>query len=213
MAFLVDGSASIKNLPAEDISRYKDLIKSVYNFYNVSQNGANVGVVVYSSNATTEFKFDKYYSKSDINSAIDAIVFPGEATRIGSGLTAVRKYLFANGRSGIPNFLVVLTDGVATDDITLSSAFLRAMKVYIVVVGIGEFYAKPQLDDMASDPDASYVFEASTYEMLETHMATQIKQRICNGRAKCYHFLKIKQCIILTARTNKMQLRTVSCFS
>ena len=188
LAFLVDGSASIKNLPADDISRYRNLIKSVYNFYNVSQHGANVGVVVYSSNATTEFKFDKYYSKFDINSAIDAIVFPGEATRIGSGLSAVRNDLFANGRNGIPNFLVVLTDGVATDDITLPSAFLRAMKVYILAVGIGEFYAKPQLEDMASDPDASYVFEASNYEMLATLTAAQIKQRICKGRGKCSYF-------------------------
>lgn len=185
LAFLVDGSASIKNLQPEDTTRYKDLIKSVYNFYNVSQNGANVGVVVYSSSATTEFKFNRYYSKSDINSAIDAILFPGESTRTGSGLTAVRNDLFADGRTGIPNFLVVLTDGVAIDDITVPSAFLRAMNVYILVVGIGDFYARPQLDDMATDPDASYVFKASTYDMLPT-TATQIKQRICRGSVKLY---------------------------
>lgn len=189
LAILVDGSASIKNLPSVDISRYKDLIKSIYNIYNVSQNGANVGVVVYSTNATTEFKFDTYYSKADVSSAIDSIVFPGESTRAGTGLTLVRNDLFANGRSGIPNFLVVLTDGTSTDDVSLPSALLRAMNVYILAVGIGDFYYKSQLNVMASKPASSYVFEASGYEMLSTTTATQIKQRICRGRVNVFVWL------------------------
>lgn len=182
MAFLIDGSESIKSLSANDKTHYKELIKSVYNFYNVSQHGANVGVVVYSSNATTEFTFDRYYSKSDINATIDGIVFPGESTRTGFGLTTVLNDLFANGRSGIPNFLVVITDGVAIDDFIVPSAYLRAINVDILAVGIGNFYTRPQLKDMASDPDSAYVFEASSYEMLPT-TAAKIKERICKGSA------------------------------
>ena len=177
---MIDGSESIKSLPADVKSQYKEFIKSIYNFYNVSQYGANVGVVVYSSNATTEFKFDRYYNKSDINAAINGIVFPGQSTRTGSGLTAVLNDLFANSRRGIPNFLVAATDGVSTDGITQPSAFLRAMNVYILAVGIGDFYARPQLEDMASDPDRSYVFEASTYDTLST-TAIAVKERICKG--------------------------------
>jgi len=145
---------------------------------------------VYSSNATTEFKFDRYYNKSAIDLAIAAIVFPGESTRTGSGLTTVRNDLFANGRNGIPNFLVVVTDGVAIDEITLPSVFLRATDVYILAVGIGNFYARPQLDDMASDPDAFYVFEASTYDILPS-TATKIKQRICQGNVPLFH---VREC-------------------
>ena len=180
LAFLIDGSASIKNLPSEDTSQYKGLVKSVISFYNVGKDALNVGVVVYSTQATTEFQFDKYYTKSEVNTAIDAIVFPGEFTRAGNGLTAVRNELFANGRSGIPNFLVVLIDGVSIDDISTPSAFLRAMDVYVLAVGIGDFYAKPQLDEIANDPDSAYVFEASSYDMLPT-LATRIKESICNG--------------------------------
>ena len=180
LAFLIDGSASIKNLPSEDTSQYKGLVKSVISFYNVSKDALNVGVVVYSTQATTEFQFDKYYTKSEVNTVIDAIVFPGEFTRAGSGLTAVRNELFANGRSGIPNFLIVLMDGVSIDDISTPSAFFRAMDVYVLAVGIGDFYAKPQLDEIANDPDSAYVFEASSYDMLST-LATRIKESICNG--------------------------------
>lgn len=185
----MDGSASIKSLSSEDTSRYKGLVKSVINFYNVSKDALNVGVVVYSTNAITEFRFDRYYTKSDVNAAIDAIVFPGEFTRAGNGLTAVRNELFANGRSGIPNFLVVLMDGVSIDDISIPSAFFRAMDVYVLAVGIGDFYAKPQLDEIANDPDSAYVFEASSYDMLPT-LATRIKASICNGNV-IFHWLAV----------------------
>lgn len=189
LAFLMDGSASIKSLSSEDTSQYKGLVKSVINFYNVSEDALNVGVVVYSTNSITQFRFDKYYTKSEVNAAIDAIVFPGEFTRAGNGLTAVRNELFANGRSGIPNFLVVLMDGVSIDDISIPSAFFRAMDVYVLAVGIGDFYAKPQLDEIANDPDSAYVFEASSYDMLPT-LATRIKASICNGNV-IFHWLAV----------------------
>lgn len=176
----MDGSASIKSLSSEDTSKYKGLVKSVISFYNVSKDALNVGVVVYSTNAITEFKFDEYYTKPEVNTAIDAIIFPGDFTRAGNGLTEVRNELFANGRSGIPNFLVVLMDGVSIDDISIPSAFFRAMDVYVLAVGIGDFYAKPQLDEIANDPDSAYVFEASSYDMLPA-LTTRLKESICNG--------------------------------
>ncbi|KAL9959813.1 hypothetical protein ACROYT_G033169 [Oculina patagonica] len=186
LAFLIDGSATVKSLSSEDKAHYKGLVKSVIGFYNVSRDAANVGVVVYSSNATTEFRFDEYYSKSDVNSAIDSIVFPGKFTRAGTGLTAVRNELFANGRSGIPNFLVVVMDGVAIDDISLPSALLRAMNVYVLAVGVGDFYAKPQLEEIANDPDSAYVFEEQLYGMLPT-TATRVKKSICNVVDHCFN--------------------------
>ena len=176
----MDGSASVRSLSSEDTSQYKGLVKSVISFYNVSKDALNVGVVVYSTNAITEFKFDEYYTKSEVITAIDTIVFPGDFTRVGNGLTEVRNELFANGRSGIPNFLIVLMDGVSIDDISIPSAFFRAMDVYVIAVGIGDFYAKPQLDEIANDPDSAYVFEASSYDMLPA-LATRIKESICNG--------------------------------
>lgn len=182
LAFLIDGSATIKSLSPEDTAQYKDLVKSVIGFYNVSKDAANVGVVIYSTDATTEFGFDEYYSKPSVNSALDAIVFPGKFTKTGNGLTTVRNKLFANGRVGIPNFLVVVMDGVAIDDISLPSQLLKAMNVYVLAVGVGDFYAKPQLDEIANDPDSFYVFEAASFDMLPT-TATRIKESICNGNA------------------------------
>ena len=77
LAFLIDGSASIKNLNSTSEAKYKGILKTVVDFYEVNPDKTNVAVAVYSSNASTEFRLDRYYSKSVINSTIDGIVFPG----------------------------------------------------------------------------------------------------------------------------------------
>lgn len=180
LAFLIDGSASIKNLSSTSKAKYKSLLKTVVDFYEVSPNKTNVAVAVYSSNATTEFRLDMYYSKSVINSTIDGIVFPGKHTRIGDGLTNVRNEIFSSSRKGILNILVTIIDGVSIDEISLPSAFLKAMKVVTFSVGVGEFYAKEQLDVISSDPDSTYALEESDFDTLP-EVATRLKNLICIG--------------------------------
>lgn len=180
LAFLIDGSASIKNLNSTSEAKYKGLLKTVVDFYEVSPDKTNVAVAVYSSNASTEFRLDRYYSKSVINSTIDGIVFPGKDTRIGNGLTNVRNEIFPYARRGTPNILVTMIDGVSIDEISLPSAFLKAMKVVMFSVGVGEFYAKEQLDVTSSDPESTYVLEESDFDSLP-EVTRQLKNSICIG--------------------------------
>lgn len=181
LAFLIDGSASITNLNSASEAKYKGILKTVVDFYKVSPDKTNVAVAVYSSNASTEFRLDRYYSKSVINSTIDGIVFPGKDTRIGNGLTTVRNEIFPSARRGIPNILVTMIDGVSIDEISLPSAFLKAMNVVMFSVGVGEFYAKEQLDVTSSDPESTYVLEESDFDNLP-EVATQLKNFICTGK-------------------------------
>lgn len=111
-------------------------------FYNVSKDVFNVGVVVYFINVIMEFKFDEYYIKFEVNIVIDVIVFFGDFIRVGNGLIEVCNEFFVNGCSGILNFFVVLMDGVFIDDIFIFFVFFRVMDVYVLVVGIGDFYVK-----------------------------------------------------------------------
>lgn len=138
----MDGLVSIKSLLLEDIFKYKGLVKLVISFYNVSKDVFNVGVVVYFINVIMEFKFDEYYIKFEVNIVIDVIVFFGDFIRVGNGLIEVCNEFFVNGCSGILNFFVVLMDGVFIDDIFIFFVFFRVMDVYVLVVGIGDFYVK-----------------------------------------------------------------------
>ena len=48
-------------------------------------------------------------------------------------------------------------------------------------VGVGEFYAKEQLDVTSSDPESTYVLEESDFDSLP-EVATQLKNFICIGK-------------------------------
>ncbi|XP_078342465.1 uncharacterized protein LOC144628269 isoform X2 [Oculina patagonica] len=183
LAFLIDGSASMKSLNSSAASQYKNLIKTVVDFYKVDKDDTNVGLVVYSSLTITKFTFDTYYSKSDINKAIDSMDYPENATNTGAGLEAVQNNLFGHAQSGKHNCLVAVTDGVSNDDVALPSAHLKAMKVVTLAVGVGEYYATDELQQIATKP--SHVFEAPVYDELP-NTANKIKESLCNAVDHCY---------------------------
>ena len=177
----MDGSASIQTLNSSAALQYKHLIKTVIDFYKVDKDNTNVGLVVYSSLTTTQFTFDTYYSKTDINEAIDTMNYPENATYTGAGLEAVQNNLFGHARPGMHNCLVAVTDGTSNDDVSLPAAHLKAMKVVTLAVGVGEYYATEELHQMATTP--SHVFEAPVYDDLH-NTADRIKESLCDGKIK-----------------------------
>lgn len=164
--------------------QYKDLIKTVIDFYKVDRDDTNVGLVVYSSITITQFTFGTYYSKTDINNAIDTMKYPENATYTGAGLEAVQNILFGNARPEMHNCLVAVTDGTSNDDVSLPSAHLKAMKVVTLAVGVGEYYAAEELQQIATTP--SHVFEAPVYDDLH-NTADKIKESLCNGKTEIIH--------------------------
>ena len=179
MAFLIDGSASIQTLNLSAALQYKNLVKTVIDFYKVDKDDTNVGLVVYSSLTITQFTFDTYYSKTDINEAIDTMSYPENATYTGAGLEAVQNNLFGHARPGMHNCLVAVTDGMSNDDVSLPAAHLKAMKVVTLAVGVGEFYSTDELQQIATTP--SHVFQAPVYDDLHD-TADKIKESLCNGK-------------------------------
>ena len=169
----------MKSLNSSASLQYKTVIKSVIDFYTIDKAKTNVGILVYSSVAITEIAFNSNFSKLDILKAIDAMNYPENATNTGAGLAAVQTDLFSHARLGRPNCLVTMTDGVSNDDVALPSAHLKAMRVVTLAVGVGDYYAKEDLQEIATKP--SYVFEAPIYEQLPI-TANRIKESLCNGR-------------------------------
>lgn len=169
----------MKTLNSSAASQYKNLIKTVIDFYKVDKDDTNVGLVVYSSLTITQFTFDTYYTKTDINRAIDTMNYPENATYTGAGLEAVQNNLFGHARSGMHNCLVAVTDGTSNDDVSLPSAHLKAMKVVTLAVGVGEYYATEELRQIATTP--SHVFEAPAYDQLP-NTANKIKESLCTGK-------------------------------
>ena len=102
-------------------------------------------------------------------------------TNIGRALELARNNLFGkSARPGIPNMLIVLTDGQSQDPVTDAAQRLRDSAVTIFTVGIGNGYDIGQLRDMATDPDSQHVYKATFNNLDEVVKA--IKDRACMGK-------------------------------
>ena len=184
LGFVIDGSGSIESAGQGNYQKVKDFVKSVVQGFAVSLEGTHVGVVLYSTTAEVVFGFKKHYDKAGVLAEIDNMRYPGAQRYTGKALDLARTELFEKGsRPGIPNVLLVLTDGQSQDSVTEPAQKLRDLGVTVFSVGIGTKYVIQELNEMATDPDNQHVFTAN-FDAMQT-IAQKITGRVCNG--KCDH--------------------------
>lgn len=79
-----------------------------------------MAIAQFSDDARTEFKLNSYTNKERLLDAVNKISYKGGNTKTGRAIQHVKENIFtAEGgvRRGIPNVLVVLTDGRSQDDV------------------------------------------------------------------------------------------------
>ena len=97
MGFAIDASGSLYQ---DGFQNEKEFVKNVVDKVGpVSESGLRVGVIVYSSNATIEIKFDDHFDNSDLKIAIDRLPFYSQNTRMDLGLIKAKE-LFAEENGG-----------------------------------------------------------------------------------------------------------------
>ena len=101
---------------------------------------------------------------------------------IGNSLTVTRNDLFqATGRTGVAQYLLVITDGKSSDDVVTPSNQLKGDGVTIFAVGVGSSYNLSELNTISSNPDSAYTLPLSSFDALSS-IATTIKNRICKSK-------------------------------
>ena len=142
-----------------------------------------------SSAASVNFKFGDINGQSALQAALNNIAFPNGGTMLSVGLSAVASQVFsvANGMrpltANIPRVLVVLTDGKSQYQFEPKnmSTTLKSANITIFSIGVGSIYY-PELQDMASLPLQSHIFEVSGFNSLTT-IVDQLSQGVCNTPA------------------------------
>lgn len=158
----------------------KDSLKSFVRSFNVSSGATRVGAIVYSTNATVVFTLDQFPSEMDIEEAIDNITYPGGETFTGKALNDTARILFSNDRvrRNISKILVVITDGVSTDDVTQPAALVNDTGVIPYVIGIGQNYNNSQLLQIALGV-VNHVFQAELSTIQDVF--SSVRDTICLG--------------------------------
>ena len=134
----MDGSASVNFYGEDNFQLIKESMKSFVRSFNVSSSTTRVGVIVYSTNSTVVFTLNQYSSERDVEEAIENITYPSGGTYTGQALNDAANVLFSNEtvRGNVSKVLVVITDGVSTDDVTGPAALVNETGVTLTLLGL-----------------------------------------------------------------------------
>lgn len=133
-----------------NFKRMLDFIKMVVEEFVISRRGTRVGVVVFATRAVPVFGFNRYFSRKGVFRAIDRVQYLRGGTRTGLALKRVKQFLY-NRPTRRRKVLIVMTDGITSDDIVKPSRVLHRAGVEIYALGIGLKYSRRQLLHMATD--------------------------------------------------------------
>ncbi|XP_056236933.1 collagen alpha-6(VI) chain-like [Seriola aureovittata] len=179
--FLVDGSGSIRQ---PEFTSMQIFMKSIVDRTTVGKDQTNFGVIIYANEPHSVFSLEEHSSsKKDVLDAITKVRQPEGLTYTSKALKYSLQYFGAEhgGRrkKKVPQILMVITDGAATDSdaLELSSNELRTNNIQVFSIGIRDA-SMEQLYTMAGN-DKSKVFYVDNFDALEM-LHKNISSVLCN---------------------------------
>uniref|UniRef100_A0A3P8U058 Collagen type VI alpha 6 chain n=1 Tax=Amphiprion percula TaxID=161767 RepID=A0A3P8U058_AMPPE len=179
--FLVDGSTSITLQKFRNMQKF---MESMVNQTTVGKDLTRFGVILYSNDPTSIFTLNQYSSRKEVLKAISDLKSPYGDTYTGKALDYSLQFFNAQhgGRAAlqVPQILMVITDGDATDrnSLVAPSLALRNSGVSVFSIGV-EGANMTQLEIMAGY-DRSKVFYVDNFDALET-LYKNITHVLCNS--------------------------------
>ncbi|CAH2283003.1 collagen alpha-6(VI) chain-like [Pelobates cultripes] len=166
IVFVVDSSSSIGSGAFQQI---KGFIAGIIEQLDVGINRHRVGLAQYSGDPQTEFLFNTYETKEEIQNHIQlSFTFRGGPLNTGRALDFVRSTFFieeAGSRisQATPQFVVLITSSRSEDNVIGSAKELRGIGVTTVSVGIRNS-DREELKAIATDP---YVYQINELQGIQ----------------------------------------------
>ncbi|CAM4593692.1 collagen alpha-6(VI) chain [Lepidochelys kempii] len=179
VVFVIDGSGSISPLQYQTM---KDFMIALVKKSDVAPDRVQFGAVKYSDEPETFFYLNKYTAKSEIVEAIQNDLTKGGSTYTAKAID-YSEALFAQEHGsrkskGVPQILIVITDGESHDKAQLGDTAKRLRDNGIIIYAVGIEGAKPdELLAMAGSEDKYYYVD--TFEGLK-NTSVAISEKICD---------------------------------
>ncbi len=167
-------------------------MESMVNQTTVGKDLTRFGVILYSTDPKSVFTLKQYNTKREVLKAVSELKPPYGDTYTGKALSYTLQFFNSEhgGRAAIqvPQILMVITDGDATDrnNLVAPSVALRDKGINVFSIGV-EGANLTQLEIMAGH-DKSHVFYVDNFDALET-LYKDISLVLCNSTkpGKMFH--------------------------
>nr|XP_022341271.1 fibropellin-1-like isoform X5 [Crassostrea virginica] len=163
--FVVDSSDST------NFNQSKDYMIGIIQRLPVGPSDFQVALLTFSWNATLQFTFDQNGSNTTLLKAVDDVMWDGGPTYITQALDLAEQVSSGSAhgrRPWVPSYVILLTDGLATDlnQVLVPAQRMRAQGIRVIGVGIGKSVSHMNLIGMSSK--SSDVFSPENDDLLNT---------------------------------------------
>lgn len=187
ITFLVDPSWSTGE---ERFQLVREFLCDVVEALAVGENDFRFALVQFNGNPHTEFLLSTYRTKQEVLSHISNMSYTGGSNQTGGGLESVMhghltRAAGSRAGDGVPQVVVVVTDGRADDGLALPSAQLKSAHVNVFAVGV-EDADEAALKEIASEPFDKHVFRLENFTSLHDivgNLVSFVHLSVALGRA------------------------------
>lgn len=182
IVFVIDSSRSVRPFEFETMRRFMiDIIGNL----DVGPNATRVGVIQYSSQVQNIFSLKTFFTREDMEKAINSIVPLAQGTMTGLAIQYTMNVAFTVQEGArpphkkIPRIAIVVTDGRPQDRVTEVATQARDAGIEIYAVGI-QRADMTSLRAMASPPLEEHVFLVESFELIQK-FGKQFQDKLCGG--------------------------------
>uniref|UniRef100_A0A670YHT2 VWFA domain-containing protein n=1 Tax=Pseudonaja textilis TaxID=8673 RepID=A0A670YHT2_PSETE len=180
IVFVIDSSRSVRPYEFETMRRF--MIDIIHNL-DIGPNATRVGVIQYSSQVQNIFSLKSFFTRAEMEKAINSIVPLAQGTMTGLAIQYAMNVAFTvqNGarplHRKIPRVAVIVTDGRPQDRVTEVAAQARAAGIEIYAVGVQRADMN-SLRAMASPPLEEHVFLVESFDLIQ-QFGKQFQDKLC----------------------------------
>lgn len=171
LVFVIDGSASF-----HQIEKVVNVVKFILSY--LPDLNTNVGVVLYTSEATTLSYFN--YTRNQTLDTLHNFISLTVGKLIGNSLNYTRQHFFKNSRPNVHRVLVLFTHSTSNDAVSVASKLLHDMNVTIIVVALGDWYDIGQIESAASYPHSNTILLTTYVQVVQ--ISWKVHEMICEGK-------------------------------
>nr|XP_057937259.1 collagen alpha-3(VI) chain-like isoform X2 [Doryrhamphus excisus] len=175
VVFLIDGSSAARN----DFPSIREMIRRVVEKLDVGLDNVRISVVQYSDDATVEFLLNEFSTKEEVRQAVARLRNRGgNRLNTGNALEWVSRNIYQRSagsriEDGVPQFLILVTGGRSTDDVSTPADQLK--RNHIAPIAIGSRNSDPdELRKISLKPELAYTVDS--FQQLPT-----VEQRLIDS--------------------------------
>ncbi|XP_068602082.1 collagen alpha-3(VI) chain [Brachionichthys hirsutus] len=161
VVFLIDGTTAVRS----EFAAIREMIRRVIERLDVGLDKVRISVVQYSDDPKLEFLLNEYSTKDEVRQAVGKLRSKGgNLLNTGQALEWVSRNIYQRSagsriEDGVPQFLIVVTGGKSTDDVSTAADQLKRNQV--APLAIGSKNADPdELKQIALKPDLVYTVDS-----------------------------------------------------